>query len=194
MARTTQPFPARPQRRQRGVVLIGLLLVMALSGMWLMAAVDLWTLVRQREREQELLFAGDAYRQAIRQYYFGAPPGVPRSLPRSLEVLLEDDRYPRPVHHLRRLYPDPMTGSTQWGERRLGDFLVGVYSLSEAPPIKQAGFAAADAGFEDKRRYKDWVFTFAEAPGVPSPLGAPSRSPNAPPELLAPAPGTRSLK
>jgi type II secretory pathway pseudopilin PulG len=174
--------------------LIGLLLVLALAGIWLMAAVDFWTLARQREREQQLLFAGDAYRQAIRQYYFGAPPGAPRTLPRSLEMLLDDDRYPKPVHHLRRLYPDPMTGDARWGERRLGDFIVGVYSLSEAPPIKKAGFSAADAGFEDKHSYKDWVFSFAEAPAVPSPPGAQPRSPNTPPEPLAPPSGLRSLK
>jgi type II secretory pathway pseudopilin PulG len=173
---------------------MGLLLVMALSGIALMAAVDLWTLQRQREREQQLLFAGDAYRQAIRHYYFGAPPGVARTLPKSLEALLEDDRYPTPVHHLRRLYPDPMTGKTEWGERRLGNLIVGVFSLSEARPIKQAGFSAVNAGFEAKQSYKEWGFDFAEAPGMASAAGADRRSPMVPPNTFAPKSALRSLK
>jgi type II secretory pathway pseudopilin PulG len=163
--------------RRRGFVLMGLLLVMALSGIALMAAVDVWTLQRQREREQELLFAGDAYRQAIRHYYFGAPPGTARTLPKSLDVLLQDDRYPQPVHHLRRLYPDPITGKAEWGERRLGDFIVGVFSLSESRPIKQAGFSAANAEFEAKQSYKEWRFDFAEAPALAASIPTGRRSP-----------------
>ena len=157
---TRQPSLMRPG----GFMLLSLLIVLALGGISLMASVDVWTLQRQREREQQLLFAGDQYRQAIRRYYFGAPPGAPRTLPVSLEALLEDDRYPMPVRHLRRIYADPMSGKKEWGELRVSGLLAGVYSLSEARPIKQAGFSLADESFNDRSRYQEWVFSFAGAP------------------------------
>lgn len=159
-------FPDAAQRRStqaRGIVLMGLLIILALGGITLMAAVDYWSVQRQREREEQLLFVGEQYRQAIRHYYFAAPPGTPRSLPANLELLLEDDRYPVRVHHLRRLYPDPITGAPQWGEVRIGDRLAGVYSLSEATPIKQAGFTPSNDNFRDSSKYRDWVFVFTGA-------------------------------
>jgi type II secretory pathway pseudopilin PulG len=147
-------------RHQRGFMLLGLLIVLALAGISLMASVDVWTLQRQREREQQLLFVGDEYRKAIQRYYFAAPPGSPRTLPQRLELLLEDDRYPNPVRHLRRLYPDPMTGQTEWGEVRIGDRIAGVYSQSTAHPIKQAGFSPDDESFNGKSSYAEWIFSF----------------------------------
>jgi type II secretory pathway pseudopilin PulG len=154
--------PTHPARDQypRGVMLLGLLISLALGGIGLMAMVDDWALQRQREREQQLLFVGDQYRQAIRRYYYGAPSGQVRQLPANLGAMLNDDRYPSPVHHLRRLYPDPITGSNEWGELRVQDKLVGVYSKSEARPIKQAGFAPAYQSFISQERYQDWVFAF----------------------------------
>lgn len=147
-------------------MLLALLIGLVLSGIALMGAVDVWTLQRQREREQQLLYAGDQYRQAIRRYYYAAPVGTPRTLPVSLELLLEDDRYPIPVRHLRRLYPDPITGQEEWGLLRAGDRIAGVYSLSEAMPVKQAGFSIADESFTGRSRYKEWVFSFTAAPGA----------------------------
>lgn len=153
-------------RHDGGVMLLALLISLALSGIALMGAVDVWTLQRQREREKQLLYAGDQYRQAIRRYYYAAPAGSPRTLPVSLKSLLEDDRYPIPVRHLRRLYPDPITGQAEWGQLRAGDRIFGVYSLSEALPVKQAGFSPADENFKGRLRYKEWVFSFAGAPGA----------------------------
>ena len=166
---TDTPLVTRCQpgnRHDRGVMLLALLISLALSGIALMAAVDVWTLQRQREREQQLLYAGDQYRQAIRRYYYAAPAGTPRTLPIRLELLLEDDRYPVPVRHLRRLYPDPITGQAEWGQLRAGDRIAGVYSRSEALPVKQAGFSTADENFTGRSHYKEWVFSFTGASGV----------------------------
>jgi len=164
-----------------GVIMLGLLIALALSGIELMAAVDSWTLIRQRDREQQLLFVGTQYREAIRRYWFAAPSGTSRVLPRSLDVLLEDDRYTQPVRHLRRLYPDPITGSRDWGLVRDGDGILGVYSPSEALPVKQAGFGPAYESFNGTSRYRDWVFAFSvpRRPGsLPTPApGAPLPSP-----------------
>lgn len=173
---------------QRGVVLLVLLVALALLGVGLMNAVDVWSISRQREREKELLFVGDQYRQAIRSYYAAAPSGGQRGFPPSLEVLLDDDRFPTPVHHLRRAYPDPITGKAEWGLLKAGDRIVGVFSLSEAAPIKKAGFSPAHQAFKDAASYQDWVFAYVPRrsvlvpakPASGTPPTMPPRTPNPP--------------
>jgi type II secretory pathway pseudopilin PulG len=170
--------------RQRGFVLLALLVALALLAIGLMNTVDLWKVSRQRDREKELLFVGEQYRQAIRSYYSAAPRGGPRGYPPNLEVLLEDDRFPTPVHHLRRAYPDPITGKAEWGVVKAGDRIIGVYSLSEAEPMKKAGFPPAHQAFKDATTYKDWVFAYVPRRGlvVPAtPASAPAASTPPPP-------------
>jgi type II secretory pathway pseudopilin PulG len=164
---------------QRGVVLLVLLVVLALLAIGLMNSVDVWSMSRQREREKELLFVGDQYRQAIQRYYSAAPRGAQRGYPPSLEVLLDDDRFPTPVHHLRRAYPDPITGKAEWGLLKAGDRIVGVYSLSEAAPIKQAGFGPGHQAFKDATCYKDWVFAYVPRRGLSLPATPASGTPPA---------------
>ena len=171
-------------RHERGVVLLALLLALALGGIAMLAAADVWSLARQREREQQLLFVGEQYRLAILRYYLGAPTGTRRVLPASLDELLEDDRYPVPVRHLRRLYPDPVTGSPEWGVLRVGERIVGVHSLSEKAPIKQAGFGRGQEHFADRTSYREWVFA-ASVPGltpnvIPLPGDVPPPDPTRP--------------
>lgn len=174
--------PAASRPGERGFVLLALLVAMLLLAIGLMNAVDVWSMSRQRERENELLFVGDQYRQAIRSYYSAAPRGGQRGFPPSLEVLLDDDRFPTPVHHLRRAYPDPITGKAEWGLLKAGDRIVGVYSLSEAAPIKKAGFSPAHQAFKDAASYKDWVFAYVPRRRVVLPATpASGTSPTTPP-------------
>jgi type II secretory pathway pseudopilin PulG len=168
-------FHGRTRHPEHGFMLLALLITLAITSITLMAAVDIWTVQHQREKEQELLFVGDQYRQAIQRYYFAAPSGTPRVLPLRLEDLLDDDRQPVRVHHLRRLYPDPITGRNEWGEQRVDERIAGVYSLSEQAPIKQAGFPLLYRSFTERARYQDWVFAFrgAARSGVrPDPPGS----------------------
>lgn len=157
--------------RRRGVVLLALLLAMGMMGFALMAVVEVSATARQREREQELLFAGDQYRQAIERYYWAAPPGAPRLLPTSVSQLLLDDRYPHPVQHLRRPYADPF-GEAEWGFVRIGGKLAGVHSRSNVEPLKRAQFPERYAGFAVASDVSQWVFLFkppAQAPVAPRP-------------------------
>jgi type II secretory pathway pseudopilin PulG len=172
--------------------LLALLLALALGGIALMAAVDVWSLTRQRAAEEELLFVGDQYRKAIQRYYMSAPAGTRRTLPATLEDLLEDDRSLVPVHHLRRLYPDPITGSTEWGALRIGDRIAGVYSLSEREPIKKARFASGYQQFTDKTTYREWVFV-ASIPGR-GPASATPQPPGTPTDGTSPAAPTPPAK
>jgi type II secretory pathway pseudopilin PulG len=169
-----------------GYALLTLLIVIALLGVGLLGAVSVWSLDRQRGREEELLFVGEQYRQAIGRYYLAAPRGG-RTLPPSLDVLLDDDRYPIPVHHLRRAYPDPITGKADWGLVKVGERIIGVYSLSEAHPLKTAGFDPAYKSFEAAASYRDWIFAF-RIPGRTLPVApAPPASTPAKPTPQSPA-------
>jgi type II secretory pathway pseudopilin PulG len=149
-------------RRQAGFTLLGALLLVAALGGGLAAYGELAVHAAQREKEQELLFVGNQFRRAIASYYEKSP-GAKR-LPRSLEELVEDKRFPTPQRHLRRLYADPVTGKAQWGVIPGPDGgIMGVHSLSEARPIKDGGFAARDRIFEGSGRYADWHFSYVPA-------------------------------
>ena len=143
----------------QGFIYIGLLIGLAIVGIGLGTVSEVWTQSAQRDREEELLFVGEQFRQAITRYYVQSPPND-RRFPMHLDDLLDDVRTPGKVlHHLRRVYPDPMTGAKNWGEVRLaGGQLVGVYSLSPDRPIREKGFALRDKDFADKTQYSEWVF------------------------------------
>jgi hypothetical protein len=102
-----------------------------------------------------LLFAGHQYRQAIARYYLAGP----RQYPRALADLLKDPRRPGTERYLRRLYPDPLTGGSEWGLVRGPDGgIQGVYSLSKDRPLKSAGFRPRDRELLGASSYTDWKF------------------------------------
>jgi type II secretory pathway pseudopilin PulG len=140
----------------KGFTLIGLLIVVAVMGAGLAAFGHIASHAAQREKEAELLFRGNQYRQAIASYH-----DRHKAYPAALADLVQDKRFPMPVRHLRRLYPDPITGSAQWGlVDAPGGGIMGVYSRSDAPPIKTGGFSLANQHFADAPRYKDWQFVY----------------------------------
>ncbi|MGH8741796.1 MAG: type II secretion system protein [Burkholderiales bacterium] len=139
---------------QSGFTLLGMLIVTAVMGAGLAAFGQLASHAAQREKEAELLYRGNQYRQAIASYY-----KTGQAYPRALADLLQDKRFPMPVRHLRKLYPDPITGSPGWGlVEAPGGGIMGVYSPSEQAPIKSGGFALANQHFADAPRYADWQF------------------------------------
>ena len=145
-----------------GFTYIGLLLGIAMMGFFMAAVSEVWYTAVKREREAELLFAGDQIRRALTRYAISAPGG--ERYPRRLEDLLRDPRHPLPRRYLREVYRDPMTASGEWGLIKTGDFITGVHSLSEDEPLKSAAFRFADRGFEDKKKYSEWVFVAVEPP------------------------------
>jgi type II secretory pathway pseudopilin PulG len=147
----------RCPRSQSGFTFIGLLVAVVVMGLLLTVASRVWSVTEQRERETQLLFAGDAIRQAIASYYaFG------NQFPPSLESLLADERSPVPRHYLRRLYADPMTGKPDWTPLLASDGvgIMGVASSSKLVPIKRKGFELVDSGFEDSDCYCRWLFIY----------------------------------
>jgi type II secretory pathway pseudopilin PulG len=165
-----------PISKQGGFTYLALLIAVAVGGAVLASIGELTSHAQQREKESELLFVGQQYREAIRAYYERSPGGAKR-YPKKLEDLLADSRYPTAQGYLRRPYPDPITGKPDWGlVEAPGGGIMGVYSPSEAPPIKTGGFSKRDESFSDAARYADWKFFYAPA-ALPSPTGLPVSRP-----------------
>ena len=145
---------------ERGFTYMGLLIIVAVMGTALAAFGELYSRSAQREKERELLFVGNEYRQAIAAYYQKSPGQ--KAYPKSLDELVEDKRFPMPQRYLRRLYRDPITNG-EWGVVEVpgGAGIMGVYSRSEEAPMKTGNFGARDAAFEGTASYKDWLFTYA---------------------------------
>jgi type II secretory pathway pseudopilin PulG len=159
-------FSSRTRIRNRGFTYLALLLVVAATGGVLAAAGELHSRSAQREREAELLFAGAQIRHAIGEFYDRSPGGVKR-YPAQLEDLLEDRRHPVVQRHLRRLYPDPMTGRADWQLIEApGGGIMGVHSRSALEPIRRAGFAPADESFAQAASYADWKFFHTPPPSA----------------------------
>lgn len=173
MARRRLPRLPRRCRAGRGFAYIALLIAVLVMGVALAAAGEVWSMAQQREKERQLLFVGGEFRRAIASYAGHADGGAPR-FPRRLEELLLDPRVPGVRRHLRRIYADPITGEAQWGLlTSAGGEIYGVHSLSDAAPVKRAGFVAEDARFEGKGKYSEWVFS----PVQKAPAAAPKTSP-----------------
>ena len=120
--------------------------------------VELYQSQRHRENEEELLFVGNQYRRAILSYYSNIPAGSARTLPASLDVLLNDVRFVTPVQHIRRLYADPMTGKADWDVITANGGIVGVRSRSTVEPFKKTGFNKENSLFEGATSYAQWNF------------------------------------
>jgi len=159
------PKKANGRTRSGGFTYLTALFVLAILLGGLALVGEMWQTSAMREREADLLFAGNEYRKAIGLYYNGTP-GTPKRYPRALEDLIKDPRTPNTQRYLRRLYADPLGGG-DWGIVRADDGgIAGVYSQSAAAPLKVAGFRVRDAAFEGAAKYSDWRFIYAPAGSV----------------------------
>jgi type II secretory pathway pseudopilin PulG len=142
-----------------GFTYIGLMIIVAVSGIALAGVGIMWSQDQQREHEKELLFVGEQFRQAIGSYYENAPDNI-KQYPNKIEDLLLDKRFPAIKRHIRQIYMDPITNSTNWGLELQESKIIGVYSLSELKPIKKKGFPPLYEKFADFSKYSDWKFIY----------------------------------
>jgi type II secretory pathway pseudopilin PulG len=141
--------------RQGGFTYFGVIIAVLLIGMALAAAGVVARTAMQREREAQLLWVGAQYRTALTKF-FNQNGG---RLPQDLKELVLDESTPVPRHFIRRLYPDPITGSDKWLLLTLpGGGIYGVASSSNATPLKLKNFADIDRSFEDATCYRAWEF------------------------------------
>lgn len=153
---------------QQGFGLLFALFLVAIIAVSLTAMALLATTEMKRDRERQLLFVGDAYRRAIREYYL-AVPGQ-QHYPPTLQDLVEDPRFPMPVRYLREIYPDPISGKPFVLIRDpLDHGIEGVYSPAKGEPLKIANFPEKDHTFTGATSYGQWKFEFAPPASFPQP-------------------------
>ncbi len=162
-------------RRMNGFTFLGLMMIIAIMGIALLAVGEVWHLANKRAKEQELLFVGNQFRQAIKSYSNHAPPANKlQPFPMSLEDLIKDPRYPSTQRYLRKIYTDPITGGAEWGIlTNPNGAIIGVHSLSDEEPVKKGNFKLAEKDFEGKAQYADWHFSYIPATHIVKPSAVP---------------------
>ena len=91
------------ENRTSGYVLIMLLFVVTAMGIGLLVAVPVWQTQIRREKEEELIFRGKQYVEAVRIFQIKKPG----TFPKTLEELVEEKC-------LRRPFKDPMNLDGDW--------------------------------------------------------------------------------
>ncbi len=172
-------------RTSGGFTYIALLAALVIIGISLGAAGKYWQNVALRDKEEELLFRGDQYRQAIMRYYLTIP-AMPQ-YPPSIDDLLKDPRSAAGRRHLRQKYKDPITGK-DFVEIRdtLSRRIIGVRSESDETPLKQANFPDIYQDFAGKDKYSQWQFIL----NVPTPATQLRGAPPIPGRTWLPTPAT----
>ena len=170
------PTRTSSSRFTAGFTYVGLLFAIVFFGLGSVGAARVLASSERAEREAELLFVGNQFRQAIGSYY-STGPGTPR-YPEKLEDLILDPRFAASRRHLRKIHVDPITGKAEWGliSAPQGG-IMGVHSMSEREPMKRANFDFADRGFEEAAKraiespysYREWQFVFLPASKTPLP-------------------------
>lgn len=179
--RVMTPKLGRAKVKKNGFTYLGLLIMIAIIAIAATATLRIGAVVQRRSAEQQLLSIGAEFRYALISYASATPAGQ-LNAPTTLEDLLKDPRYPNVRRHLRKLYVDPITGSTDWGivHGLDGKSIVGIYSRSDAAPIKISGFEQAFLSFEGKTHYSDWIFAngLFNGSNVVTPAAAQRAQPN----------------
>lgn len=147
--------------RQQGYTYLGVLLIVLVLGMALSGATLVSDTMRRREKEQELIFAGQQYVDAIRSYYDSSEGGV-NTYPRSISDLLGDTRSPVVRRHLRKPWRDPMTASGEWDLIVGKDGgIIGVRSRSQQTPLGRFPMIESEnSSSTGKATYREWQFKF----------------------------------
>ena len=159
---------------QAGYTYFGLLLAILAASLAVSAGVTLLTNDMRRDKEAELLFAGDEIRRALELYHSKNTAGM-QPFPRTLDALLRDSNQLSVQRYLRKIYRDPMHDPDVPGAVAENGFwvlirdgngqIVGVRSNSMREPLRTSGFPKQYEGFRQAKRYADWQFLAAG--GVP---------------------------
>lgn len=167
------PPPARRPGRP-GYLMIMLLLALSVLALGLLVAVPVWETELRREAEEELIFRGRQYAEAVRIFQ----EKNPGRFPRSLKELAEE-------RCLRRPFRDPMTPAGEWnvilnagapedggGEGQAAErVLIAPEAALEAIPnpvvlgVVSASKRKAIRIYDDQESYDKWLFYFGKAPG-----------------------------
>jgi type II secretory pathway pseudopilin PulG len=158
MSKSRMPHDGPSRSNASGFTYMALLAFIVIIGITLGTVARYWSNIAARDKEEELLFRGDQYRQAIENYYYGIPGRF--EYPPSVNELVKDSRSAAGKRYLRQKFKDPITGEDFVEIKNQNMRVIGVCSASEKEPIKQANFDPIYADFEGKKKYNDWKFQF----------------------------------
>ncbi|OGW37683.1 MAG: hypothetical protein A2010_03540 [Nitrospirae bacterium GWD2_57_9] len=149
--------PHAARRTANGFTYVSLLAAIVVIGITLGSAGKSWQAISAREKEKELLFRGNQYREAIIKYR-NAIPGIQR-YPPSIEELLKDSRTVTGKRYLRRKFKDPISGEDFVEIRDVATRgIIGMHSPSEKEPLQKKNFPDPYREFEGKTKYSEWLF------------------------------------
>ncbi len=157
-------------RAQAGYTYFGLLLAITVASLTVSAGASLLGNEVRRDKERDLMFAGDAIRRAIEQYHL-KNQGNPEPFPKRLDSLIRDPNQPGVQRYLRKIYRDPMHDPELTDSGPMSGTwilildangqIVGVRSNSSREPLRKDGFPADYVAFRQARSYADWKFVAA---------------------------------
>lgn len=146
----------RKKLDQNGFTYVLALVIIMIMGIMLGAVGQSWKTIMQRDREEELLFRGTQYKDAITRWY-----KIRKTPLRDLNNLVLDPTSLTKVRYLRRLYTDPMTNKEWTVISDANKGISGVASTSPLKPFKVGGFPEDLKDLSDKSKYSDWQFVYA---------------------------------
>lgn len=157
--------------RKEGYTLIILMVAISVLSIGLLVAIPVWQTQIQREKEEELIFRGQQYVEAIRLFQMKHPG----TFPKTLEQLVEE-------RCLRQLYKDPMTDHGEWNvilhsegvarEKDRSPQKILVAPQRVLPTIKNPliiGVASSSTRksiriYYDNESYDKWLFYYGQDP------------------------------
>lgn len=155
---------------QGGFTYFGLLLAIATVALGAGAGAGMLSNDIRRDKELELLLAGDEIRRAIESYH-AKNNGGQNPYPKQLEWLIRDPNQPTILRHLRKIFRDPMHDPDETENLRIsgtwaliygpGEQIIGVHSNSRGAPLKKTGFPKSYESFAQAKSYSDWRFMAA---------------------------------
>ena len=162
--------PGAPATAGRGYAMIMLMMAVFALSLGLLIAVPAWQTEVRREKEEELIFRGRQYVEAVRLYVLKNPGRFPASLKELLDKKC-----------LRKLYRDPMTDTGDWnlvlnpqsaagaggGEAQV--YIVPEKALSSVRQPMILGVVSSSPKssikiYNDQESYDKWLFYYGQDP------------------------------
>jgi type II secretory pathway pseudopilin PulG len=163
----------RPMNVSRGYLIIMLMMAVLVIALGLLVAVPVWQTELQREKEEELIFRGKQYAEAVRIYVQKNPGRYPASLKELLDKKC-----------IRKLFKDPLGPDGQWnvilaagrtagGGQAAQEVLVAPERALPAIKNPQVlGVVSSSTNrsvkiYNDQESHDKWLFFFGQDPKKP---------------------------